>query len=143
MSLATLSSRDVSRIQKLIERKEALAQEIERINRELQEMESGATPEASVRAATRKSPSPKPGRPAAAKKSASGKSASGKARRGELKKRIVAQLKTAGKDGVKVKDLAAKLGSSYGNITAFFQSTGQNIPEIKKVAPAQYAWAAE
>lgn len=138
MSLATLSSRDVSRIQKLIERKEALAQEIERINRELQEMESGATPAAPVRAATRKSPSPKPGRPAAAKKSASGK-----ARRGELKKRIVAQLKTAGKDGVKVKDLAAKLGSSYGNITAFFQSTGQNIPEIKKVAPAQYAWAAE
>ncbi|MHC1767733.1 MAG: hypothetical protein AB9869_26245 [Verrucomicrobiia bacterium] len=128
----------MSRIQKLVERKEALAQEIERINRELQEMESGATPTASVRGATRKAPSPKPGRPAAAKKSVSGK-----ARRGELKKRIVAQLKTAGKDGVKVKDLAAKLGSSYGNITAFFQSTGQNIPQIKKVGPAQYAWAAE
>jgi len=41
---------------------------------------------------------------------------------------------------MRVKDLAAKLGTSYGNVTAFFQSTGKKIKEIKKIGRGQFAW---
>src|SRR6266581_7842487 len=58
-----------------------------------------------------------------------------------LKERIVQTLKTAGKSGVTVKDLAAKLGKSYGNISVWFHTTAKGIKEIKKVEPGRFAWA--
>jgi len=58
-----------------------------------------------------------------------------------LKERIVQTLKTAGKSGVTVKDLAAKLGKSYGNISVWFHTTAKGINEIKKVEPGRFAWA--
>ena len=57
-----------------------------------------------------------------------------------LKQRIVQTLKTAGKSGVTVKDLAAKLGKSYGNISVWFHTTGKGIKEFKKVGPGRFAW---
>ena len=47
-----------------------------------------------------------------------------------LKERIVQTLKTAGKSGATVKDLAAKLGKSYGNISVWFHTTAKGIKEI-------------
>jgi hypothetical protein len=61
--------------------------------------------------------------------------------RAPLKERIVQTLKTTGKSGVTVKDLAAKLGKSYGNISVWFHTTGKAVKEIKKVAPGKFAWA--
>jgi hypothetical protein len=58
-----------------------------------------------------------------------------------LKDRIVQALKAAGKSGATVKDLAAKLGKSYGNISVWFHTTGKGIKEIKKVAPGKFALA--
>jgi hypothetical protein len=58
-----------------------------------------------------------------------------------LKERIVQTLKTTGKSGVTVKDLAAKLGKSYGNISVWFHTTAKGVKEIKKVAPGRFAWA--
>ena len=58
-----------------------------------------------------------------------------------LKERIVQTLKSAGKSGVTVKDLAAKLGKSYGNVSVWFHTTAKGIKEIKKVAPGKFAWA--
>jgi hypothetical protein len=58
-----------------------------------------------------------------------------------LKERIVGTLKAAGKSGVTVKDLAAKLGKSYGNISVWFHTTAKGIKEIKKVEPGRFAWA--
>ena len=58
-----------------------------------------------------------------------------------LKERIVQTLKTAGKSGATVKDLAAKLGKSYGNIGVWFHTTAKGIKEIKKVEPGRFAWA--
>ena len=58
-----------------------------------------------------------------------------------LKERIVQTLKTAGKSGATVKDLAAKLGKSYGNISVWFHTTAKGIKEIKKVEPGRFAWA--
>ena len=59
-----------------------------------------------------------------------------------LKERIVQTLKTAGKSGVTVKDMAAKLGKSYGNVSVWFHTTAKGINEIKKVEPGRFAWAA-
>ena len=65
----------------------------------------------------------------------------GRASRAPLKERIVQTLKTAGKSGVTVKDLAAKLGKSYGNISVWFHTTAKGMNEIKKVEPGRFAWA--
>src|SRR5205823_4120672 len=57
-----------------------------------------------------------------------------------LKERIVQTLKGAGKSGATVKDLAAKLGTNYGNISVWFHTTAKGIKEIKKVEPGRFAW---
>jgi len=67
--------------------------------------------------------------------------AKGRAPGAPLKDRIVGTLKAAGTPGATVKDLAAKLGKSYGNISVWFHTTGKGIKEIKKVAPGKFAWA--
>jgi hypothetical protein len=58
-----------------------------------------------------------------------------------LKEQIVQTLKTAGKSGVTVKAMAAKLGKSYGNISVWFHTTAKGVKEIKKVEPGRFAWA--
>ena len=140
MSLATLSSKDLSRIRKLIERKEALAKQVAAINREIEAVESG-TPEpfrlASGAAQLVVAPEPTA---AAAPVLPRKKRRAGRSARGQLKDRIGAELKSAGKQGLKVKDLADRLGTNYGNVTTFFQSTGRKMAEIKKIGPARFAW---
>ena len=61
--------------------------------------------------------------------------------RGQLKEQIIRNLQAAGKSGVAVKDLAAKLGRSYCSISVWFHSTAKGVKEIKKVAPGRFAWA--
>ena len=73
-------------------------------------------------------------RPAAAK-------AKGRSPGAPLKERIVQTLKAAGKSGATVKDLAAKLGKSYGSISVWLHTTGKAVKEIEKVAPGKFAWA--
>ena len=72
-------------------------------------------------------------RPAAAK-------AKGRSPGAPLKERIVQTLKAAGKSGATVKDLAAKLGTNYGNISVWFHTTAKGMKEIKKVEPGRFAW---
>jgi len=61
--------------------------------------------------------------------------------RGQLKEQIIQTLKTAGKSGATVKDIARKTGRSYGNISVWFHTTAKGVKEIKKVAPGRFAWA--
>ena len=58
-----------------------------------------------------------------------------------LKGQIIQTLKTAGKSGVTVKDMAAKLGKTYGNISVWFHTTAKGIKEIKKIEPGRFTWA--
>ena len=58
-----------------------------------------------------------------------------------LKERIVQALNATGKSGVTVKEVAAKLGKSYGSISVWLHTTGKGVTEIKKVAPRKFAWA--
>ena len=140
MSLATLTSKELSRIQKLIEQKEALAQQIVEINSELEAIESGAPEPARVAGPTPRAAAAPKSAPAAEPIMPRKKRRAGRTVRGTLKERVSEELKSAGKQGLKVADLAARLGTGYGNITTFFQTTGQKITEIKKVGPAQFAW---
>ena len=50
-------------------------------------------------------------------------------------------LKSAGKSGATVKDLAEKTGKSYGNISVWFHTTAMGVKAIKKVAAGRFAWA--
>jgi hypothetical protein len=63
-------------------------------------------------------------------------------RRGGMKERIIRALRAAGDKGATVKDLAGKLGRSYGSISVWFHTTGKRVKEIKKMAPGGFAWAA-
>jgi hypothetical protein len=67
--------------------------------------------------------------------------AKGRSPSAPLKARIVGTLKAAGKSGTTVKDIAKKLGKSYGNISVWFHTTGKAVKEIKKLAPGKFAWA--
>ena len=58
-----------------------------------------------------------------------------------MKDGIVGALKAAGKSGVTIKDLASKLGKSYGSINVWLRTTAKGIKEIKKVEPGRFAWA--
>lgn len=140
MGLATLTSKELAKIQRLIERKEALAQQITEINGELAAMDSGSSDLPRRAAPTNGTAAAPKARRSAAPALPRKKGKAGRTVRGQLKQTVAAQLKAAGNQGMKVKDLAAKLGTSYGNVTAFFQSTGKKMKEIKKVGPAQFAW---
>lgn len=57
--------------------------------------------------------------------------------RGALKERILAVLDDAGKGGMAVKDIAAKLGVKSQNVHVWFHSTGKKL--AKRVGPGTYA----
>ena len=71
-----------------------------------------------------------PAKPARAKKARGGKS-------GGLKEKILALLEAAGSDGLKVKEIADKLGAKPGNISVWFSTTGKKL--VTKVEPSRYA----
>src|SRR5437016_1809527 len=52
---------------------------------------------------------------------------------GPLRDRIIEVLKAAGKSGVTIKDVAAKLGTSHGNVSYWFYTTAKGVKEIKKI----------
>lgn len=98
-----------------------------------------AKPAKATKAAkTEKAPkveAPKVEAPKASKKSAARRPA----KRGELKDQILDILKTAGSEGVTIKDLSDKLNVKYKNLYIWFVTTGKRIEGVQKVSPARYA----
>lgn len=80
--------------------------------------------------------------PRATAKSRSPGARKGRTKRGELSTRILAELKSAGPDGIAVKDLASKLGAEYRNVYVWFATTGKRNSAVKKLGPATYKLAA-
>ena len=90
--------------------------------------------------APRPTPKPKP-RPTAPTKAVVKKPVPAKrGKPGVTKEGIVELLKGAGAEGITVKDLAVKLGVNPQRLYVWFGATGKAVKEIKKVAPAKYAW---
>ena len=126
MALSHLSSSQLSRLIKLVKVKESLENKLAGVTAEIDSLEGG-----------KGAGSRRRGRPPGSKNVAKG----GKVRRTKrLKEPLLKALKSAGSSGVKVKDLATKLGVKPGNIFSWFYTTGKKIKEIKKVGEARYAW---
>ena len=130
MSLNTLTAADLKRIISLVERKETLQAQVAKIDAELAAYE-GAEP---AQATTGK-----PGRKAGLRAQPKAPRAKG-VKRGAVTEKIVEMIKSAGKSGVTVKELAAKLGVNYNRVFTWFYSTGKKIKDIKKVGPGKYQW---
>jgi hypothetical protein len=125
MNWTQIAPADFDRIITLVELKDTLKAQIAKIDAELADFSAGgpATP-----------PPGKPGRKA-------GRQAKSKRpARGALKTAIIELLAGAGKPGATVKEIAARLKVKPGNVHVWFSSTGKTIREIRKLAPAKYAW---
>lgn len=59
-------------------------------------------------------------------------------KRGALSASILEHLTAAGSAGMKISDLADKLGAKYKNVYIWFATTGKKNPGIKRIAPATY-----
>jgi hypothetical protein len=62
----------------------------------------------------------------------------GRSKRGELKAQVLQALVAAGSGGVRVKELAAALGTKPANIYSWFQAASKRMPQIKKMGEAHY-----
>jgi hypothetical protein len=56
------------------------------------------------------------------------------------KEGMIELLKNAGKKGITVKDVASKLGVKSQRMYVWFSGPGKKVKQIKKIAPAKYAW---
>jgi hypothetical protein len=81
--------------------------------------------------------------PAHGPESKSRKAVGGKRRskQGEIKEAIVALLQQAGRPGLSLKKICARLSLSPSSVNSWMHSTGKKIKAIKKIGRGQYAWA--
>jgi hypothetical protein len=120
MALTDLTSTQLEKLVGLIHEKEALQAKITQIDLSLQALEAGEMKVGKPVVAKR---GPKPGRRAA-----------------PLKDALLAKLQPAGKEGIAVKDLAAKLGVKPTSVSIWFYTTGKKIKGIKRVGRARFAY---
>ena len=131
MNLTNISSSALKNLIKLTKRKEGLVREIEKIEQQLASLFTGKP----VRTSGKRL-----GRPAK-KGVAKAKKADRPAKRtprGQIKIKILAALKAAGDAGMKVTDLAKKIGAKNANVHVWFSSTGKKLPEIKRVGKGHF-----
>jgi len=122
MDLSHITSQSLRRVLSLTERKDELVKLIGEIETEIAKVLSGGTaPVAKARPATKSSPVRK---------------ARGKARSGGLKDKIISALVAAGPQGLRVKEIAGKVGSPAGNISVWLSTTGKNL--TTKLEPGLY-----
>ena len=131
MEISNLSSAQLAQLIRLVKEKETLQAKLDRVNSQLSGLGQGTGPRRRGR---------KPGRPAKVKL-AVGRPAGRKARRGKrLKAPLLKFLKSAGSEGITVKDLAAKLKVKPNNVFSWFYTTGKKVSGIKKVGEAKYSF---
>ena len=140
MDISLINSQSLLRLLALAEKKEELLSLVDNIDAAIiATLRGGVSVEvveiASAPASAAAAPAPvaalkAPAKPAKAKKAKGRKS-------GGLKEKILALLDAAGDEGLRVKDIAVKLGSKPANISVWFSTTGKDI--TTKVEPGRYA----
>ena len=111
MDFSSLSSASLRSIIGLVSKRDSLLADLAKVETAINATLDGG-PAAKASPQTAKAPK--------AKKTRKGK-------RGALKDKIVAELEAAGKAGVSVKDLAAKLGIKPQNVQVWFYTTGKTV----------------
>ena len=130
MNLSHITSHTLRRLLSLTEEKEQLIKGVEDVETQIAKALKGVATSA-VEVAEAVTPFPHK-----AKKRRKG-AKSTKAKSGGLKDRIIALLEAAGDQGLKVKDIARKLGANPGNISVWFSTTGKK--HSSRVEPGRYA----
>ena len=138
MDISLINSQSLLRLLALTEKKEELLSLVDNIDAAIiATLKGGVSVEVVEIAPASVAPAQKPvaalkapAKPARAKKARGGKS-------GGLKEKILALLETAGSEGLKVKEIAGKLGAKPGNISVWFSTTGKKL--VTKVEPGRYA----
>ncbi len=138
MDLTKLTSNQTKDIAKLLERKESLESELQKIEQQLARYDGGTAPAAKKAKVGRPAKQDSSARSQKASRSASTTTTRKRAPRGQLKEGIINALNSAGKEGLTVKELAQRLNTSTGNIHAWFFTTGKKMKGIKKVGPGKY-----
>ena len=138
MDLTKLTSSQIKEINKLVEKKESLEGEIQKVEQQLAAYENGKAVPGKKTARV--------GRPPKKASSASSKATSrsatktgDRAPRGQLRDGIINALTNAGKEGLTVKELAQRLNTKTANVHAWFFNTGKKMKGIKKIGPGKYA----
>jgi hypothetical protein len=136
MDISLINSQSLLHLLGLTEKKEELLQVLDQIDAEIiRTLQGGISVEVIEVAAAPAVVPPAPKAKTAPAKPAKKKSKPVKS--GGLKARILALLEAAGDEGLKVREIADKLGSKPGNIAVWFSTTGKNI--TTKLAPGRFA----
>jgi len=136
MDISLINSQSLLHLLGLTEKKEELLQVLEQIDAEIiRTLKGGISVEVLevAPAPALVAPAPK-AKPAPAK---TPKIKGKPVKPGGLKDRILALLEAAGDAGLKVREIADKLGSKPGNIAVWFSTTGKHI--TTKLAPGRFA----
>ena len=128
MDFSHITSQSLRRILNLTERKDQLVQLVAELETEISKVLSGVA--GTVTKVPEKTAAAK--RPAKKKKPAARKGKSG-----GLKEKILAALEGAGTGGLKVKEIAEKVGSPSANVSVWFSTTGKKLTQ--KLQPGLYA----
>ena len=120
MNLSNLTHRDLVEITRLVKRRSQLMAEVAKLDRQLAGYEGGG-------GATRPAaPTAKAGRK--------------RGYRRKAKQEIIELLKSAGSEGITVREIADKFGVNVNRIFNWFYATGKKLKNIKKVGEARYRW---
>ena len=127
MDLSHITSQSLRRILNLAERKDQLVKLVAELENEITKVFSGVVAPASKSPAKKSAPARKAGKRKSARK----------AKSGALKAKVLSLLENAGTGGLKVKEIAEKLGVPAANISVWFSTTGKKL--TRKLAPGRYA----
>ena len=149
MNIADINSAVLKNLSKLVDQKDRLLKEVEKIESQLQGLITGKSSKPAGKRRGRPVKKKNVGRPAK-KASASTKAASSKnptaprkkkrVARGSIQGKVLAALTAAKDEGVKVVDLAKKLGVKGGALHVWFATTGKKHP-ITKIGKGHYKLA--
>ena len=127
MSIGNLNAAGLRQLISLVEKRDALAVELEKVEKALAaSLAGGKLPALGKEASTGAAPKTKGGK---------------KGRRGALKEAILNALKEAGPAGLGAKDLSNKLGVKNQNIHVWFSTTGKTVKGLKKTKTGTWAYA--
>ncbi|MEO6055040.1 MAG: hypothetical protein ABIP97_13615 [Chthoniobacterales bacterium] len=126
MDVSKLNTKTLNELIRLTKRKDALHNQIAKIEDKLETLFAGKAP--------RSQKSTRPVKQLTKRRSSGGK----RTRRGALKEQIFAVLKQAGKTGISVKDVADKIKIKPQNLHVWFSTTGKKFAQITKVEQGRY-----
>lgn len=128
MDLSHITSQSLRRVLTLTERKDELVKLVSELENEIAKVLSGVA--APFVTATEKKESVSSRTSRKSKSPRKGKS-------GGLKEKILSALENAGAGGLKIKEIATKVGVPAGNVSVWFSTTGKKLTQ--KLEPGRYA----